>query len=212
MSPFFSLGLPLKIDLHVHCRERSACGRASEANQLQAARRAGLDALAFTDHDRLTSIAHVEELNRQYAPLRVFGGVEVSLPEEHIVVLGIQDAALESLDWNYISLWHFVHERGGFMTLAHPFRFHDSIDVPIERYPPHGIEVYSINTAPRNEKRIRELAARLGICLMSDSDAHTIDPLGSYYNDLQAAPANDAELVRYLIAGTSIPFKAKLRV
>jgi len=197
----------LKIDLHVHCRERSACGRASEANLLQAARRAGLDALAFTDHDRLTPVGHLDELNRRYAPLRIFGGVEVTLPSEHIVVLGIQDPALESLEWHYEDLWHFVHQRGGFMTLAHPFRFHDSIDAPIDRFPPHGIEVYSINTAPRHEKRIREIAARLDIRLMSDSDAHTVDPMGQYYNDLQSAAENDLELVRDLVAGPSIPSK-----
>lgn len=191
----------MKIDLHVHCRERSSCSRASETELLNAAVRAGLDALAFTDHDRLTPAARLEALNRQYAPFRIFSGVEVTLPEEHIVVLGIQNPALESLDWNYVSLWHYVRQMGGFMTLAHPFRFHNYIGVPIDRYPPDAVEVHSINTAGSSEQRICDLAARLGISLLSDSDAHTTGPIGRYFNQVAADASNDAELISLLKSG-----------
>ena len=198
----------MKIDLHVHCRERSSCSRASETELLNAAVRAGLDALAFTDHDRLTPAAHLEALNRQYAPFRIFGGVEVTLPEEHIVVLGIQDPALESLDWNYVPLWHYVRQQGGFMTLAHPFRFHNYIGVPIDRYPPDAIEVHSINTAGSNEKRIRDLATRLGISLLCDSDAHTTGSIGRYFNQVAIDAANDAELIASLKRDQPVLMKA----
>ena len=137
-------------------------------------------------------------LNRQYAPFRIFGGVEVSLPEEHVVVLGVQDHALESLDWNYEALWRFVRQQGGFMTLAHPFRFHDYIGVPVERYPPDAIEVYSINTAARNEKRIRAIAERLGIRLLSDSDSHTTRTIGMFFNRVAQEAATDAALIAAL--------------
>lgn len=188
----------MNIDLHVHCRERSNCSQASETDLLDAACRAGLDALAFTDHDRLTPAERLAALNRQYAPLRIFGGVEVSLPEEHVVVLGIQDRVLESLDWNYEALWHFVRSQGGFMTLAHPFRFHDYIGVPVERFPPDAIEVYSFNTAARNEKRIRALAERLGVRLLSDSDSHTTRTVGMFFNRLAHETATDEALIAAL--------------
>ena len=45
----------MKIDFHVHSSERSACGGASEESQIQAAIVAGLDAIVFTDHQRLVS-------------------------------------------------------------------------------------------------------------------------------------------------------------
>ncbi len=188
----------MNIDLHVHCRERSNCGRASESEIIEAARRAGLDGLAFTDHDRLMPPGRLEALNRQYAPFRIFGGVEVSLAGEHIVVLGVQDSALESMDWEYESLWHFVREQGGFMTLAHPFRFHNSINVPIERFPPDAIEVYSINTAVRNEARIREIAGKLGIRLLSDSDSHTTATVGMFYNQVTPPVKTDETLLEAL--------------
>jgi hypothetical protein len=122
----------------------------------------------------------------------------VSLPEEHVVVLGIQNPALESLDWEYEALWRFVHKEGGFMTLAHPFRFHDPIGVPIERFPPDAIEVFSINTAVCNEKRIREIAGKLGIRLLSDSDSHTTATVGKFYNQLAGNIATDTALIEAL--------------
>ena len=188
----------MNIDLHIHCRERSSCGRASEREIIEAAQRAGLDALVFTDHDRLVPAEHLDALNRQYAPFRIFGGVEVSLPEEHVVVLGIQNPALESMAWEYETLWRFVRKQGGFMTLAHPFRFHDPIGVPIERFPPDAIEVYSINTAVRNEKRIREIAGRLSIRLLSDSDSHTTATVGLFYNQVAQDVATDEALMAAL--------------
>jgi histidinol phosphatase-like PHP family hydrolase len=65
----------MKIDLHVHCQERSACGKATEEAQVQAAIAAGLDAIVFTDHHRLMPLERLECLNQQYAPFRVFGGI-----------------------------------------------------------------------------------------------------------------------------------------
>ena len=43
----------MKIDLHVHARERSACAKEGEESQIRAAIAAGLDGIAFTDHHLL---------------------------------------------------------------------------------------------------------------------------------------------------------------
>jgi predicted metal-dependent phosphoesterase TrpH len=193
----------MKVDLHVHSSERSICSKATEHELIRAAIAAGLDGLAFTDHDRLVPAQRLAELNRSFAPFKIFGGVEITLhDDEHIVVLGIQDGELESRSWSYTRLWHFVRQNGGFMTLAHPFRFHDSIQVPIDRYPPDGIEVYSTNTLPENELRIREIAGRLGIKPMGNSDAHTTRHIGPYYNLLSHQPGTEAELLLALRNGS----------
>ncbi len=191
----------MKIDLHVHCMERSPCSVSSELALIQSATSAGLDAIAFTDHDRLVPAAHLEELNRQFSPFCIFGGIEITLLEEHILVFGVQDRALERRGWNYEDLWRFVHERGGYMVLAHPFRFQGYIGAPIDRFPPDGIEVHSLNTAPRHENRIRSIAGELGVRLLSDSDAHNAVSLGRYYNQLETLPASDQQLIAALRTG-----------
>lgn len=191
----------MKIDLHVHCRERSNCARASEEEQITAAIRQGLDALVFTDHDRLVPVSRLEALNRRFAPFRIFGGVEISLGNEHALVIGVRSASLEAGGWDYNHLHQFVRANQGFLALAHPFRFRREIEADLAAAPPDAMEVYSVNTPAHAEVAIRAIAGELQIPLLSDSDAHITEPLGRFYNQLNSAAPDEAALVRLLRAG-----------
>ena len=191
----------MKIDLHVHSKERSICGRASDDEQIRAAIDSGLDAIAFTDHHRLVSAERLGNLNDTYAPFRIFGGVEISAEGEDVLVLGVHDMALESLVWSYPALHAFVRDRGGFIALAHPFRWHSSVTLDLERFVPDAIEVRSANTPPDAEGRIRDIAARLGIPVLCNSDAHSTGQFGMHYNVLERSPADEQDLVAMLRSG-----------
>lgn len=191
----------MKIDLHVHTRDRSPCGQATEDEMIQTAIARGLDAIALTDHDRLVPPGRLAILNAKYAPFRVFGGIEVSLGRDHALVLGIQDSFLEEATWSYRKLHEFVDIWGGFVALAHPFRFYRQMSNGILDLPPHAMEVHSHNTPSRAESRIRKLAERWEIPLLANSDAHRVSELGAYYNELDGEPEVEAELVRMLRAG-----------
>ena len=192
----------MKIDLHVHSKERSICGRASEEEQIRAAIDSGLDAIVFTDHHRLISSERLRQLNEKYAPFRIFGGVEITTADgEDVLVLGVQDPALESVSWTYPALHAFVRARGGFIALAHPFRWHSNVTLDLERFAPDAIEVGSINTSPNAEGRIRDIASRLGIPVLCNSDAHNTGPLGMYFNALERPPADEQDLVALLRSG-----------
>lgn len=196
----------MKIDLHVHTKERSSCGASSEEEQIRTAIDTGLDAIAFSDHDRLAPLERLRELNDKYVPFRIFSGIEVSvwnkrfLASEHLLVLGIHDAALENRDWTYPALHQFVRESGGFIALAHPFRFSPTIGIALERFPPDALEAYS-NNISGNSERICSLAQQLGVNILSNSDAHHTNFLGQYYNALERTPANEQELVEILKSG-----------
>jgi len=187
----------LKIDFHVHSQERSDCAVVSEAEQIRAAMRGGLDGMVFSDHDRLVDRKHLAELNHRYAPFRIFTGIEVSLAGEHVLVIGIHDPALESCIWGYNDLHRFVRRHKGFLALAHPFRYRD-ISVDIEKYPPDAIEVFSPNTPVWAEKKIRQIAASIGCELLSNSDSHNSQMIGKYYNVVEGSPADDGELLQSL--------------
>ncbi len=190
----------MKIDLHVHCQERSSCGRSSEEEQILAAIDAGLDAIVFTDHGRLMPAGRCEALNLKYAPFRIFGGIEVNIEGEHILVLGIHDPCLESRRWSYQELYRFVQERNGFLVLAHPFRYRDTIHIELESLPPDAIEVESINTRNGTQAEIRKVAKHFGIPLVCNSDSHSSDTLGFHYNVTHAAAKDETELVHLLRA------------
>ncbi len=199
----------MKIDLHVHTKERSACGRSSEVEQVRAAIDADLDAIAFTDHGRLAPVKRLAKLNETYAPFRIFNGIEVDINDEHVLVIGIHDKKLEKVDWHYPELHAFVRERGGLLAVAHPFRYHPELRLDIEHFPPDAIEAYSTNTPLGVAGRILDLAARLGIPTVSNSDSHVTHTLGKHYNILERTPASISELIEIFRKGQFTTFRGE---
>lgn len=185
----------MKIDLHVHTKERSFCGRSSEIEQIEAAIDAGLDAIAFTDHERLAPRKRLAQLNKIYAPFQIFNGIEVNVNDEHVLVFGIDDKQLERRDWRYPALHAFVKERRGLLIIAHPFRFHAALRLDVKHFPPDAIEAYSTSTPLREEKRILALADALNIATVSNSDSHAVSTLGRHYNVLDRTPTNLRDLL-----------------
>ncbi len=193
-----------KIDMHIHSRERSSCSVSSEEDMIHAAIRVGLNGIVLTDHDRLISKRHLTKLNVTHAPFRVYGGIELTLPGEHVLVYGLHTPRLERR-WSYPELYTFVKERGGFLVLAHPFRFHNHISFDVERYPPDAMEGFSYNTPVEARPEIRNLSQRLGIPLLSNSDAHNAQDIGIYYNRLARTPKGEDELIEALTTGAFTP-------
>jgi histidinol phosphatase-like PHP family hydrolase len=188
----------VKIDLHVHTKERSPCAKDSDEEMIRAAIDRGLDGLAFTDHGRLVPRQRLSELDEQYAPFCVFGGIELSISGEDLLVLGLDDSVLEEYEWTYPELHAFVLGQGGYLVLAHPFRFRDTVDVDIETYPPDAIELHSMNIRASDEGRICALAERLNLRLLCNSDAHRALDIGRFFNVLPRAPQDSAGLVEIL--------------
>lgn len=190
----------MRIDLHVHTSERSGCATVNEENQIKAAIKAGLDGIAITDHDRLVPRERLQALNERFSPFKIFTGIEVSADDLHWVVLGVHDPALENLDWNYPDLRAFVHRLGGFILLAHPFRYQPTLSVDLESHPPDGIEVESINTPVHRKEDICALAGRLGLVQVRNSDGHRPGGVGSFSNLLPRPARDDRELVEVLLS------------
>jgi histidinol phosphatase-like PHP family hydrolase len=204
---------PVKIDLHVHASERSGCSTAGEEELIEAAIDYGLDGLAFTDHHRLVDPGRLEQLNRRYAPFLIFGGVEISLIEgEDVLVLGVRDPALEERDWDYPTLFDLVRSQGGFVTLAHPFRYSGRIAIDIERYRPDAIEALSVHIGLDQADLISLVRARLDLPALFNSDAHRVDHVGLYCNALERAVRTEEELIEELAAGRYAPQVCRDRV
>ncbi|GAK55709.1 hypothetical protein ANT_23630 [Candidatus Vecturithrix granuli] len=192
----------MKIDLHVHTRDYSACGRSTAAEQIEAAIAAGLDAIVFADHDTLFPLTRIRKFNRQYAPFRIFSGIEMSvIGGEHLLVLGVHDDVLERRRWRYPELYAFIREQGGFLALNHPFRFNPAIEIEHDQFPPHAVEAFSNNIMITLQRRIVHLAETLGVPILSNSDAHHRSGLGRYYNLLSRIPADEHELIAILKSG-----------
>jgi predicted metal-dependent phosphoesterase TrpH len=189
----------VKIDLHVHAQERSDCATTNEESQIQAALHAGLGGLAFTDHQRLVEPGRLAELNKKYAPFRIFNGIEIPADGEHWIVLGMYDSLLERPGWHYPELREFVRWRGGFIALAHPFRNSTEIRADFDQFPPDGVELRSYNTPVHYEAEILALAEQHNLALLQNTDAHFAGQVGQFYNDLPGLVEDDRALVKMLI-------------
>jgi histidinol phosphatase-like PHP family hydrolase len=87
------------------------------------------------------------------------------------------------------------------MVMAHPFRYRAAIELDIVQYTPDAIEACSPNTPADREIHIREIAARLGMPVMFNSDAHSTERLGTYYIELTDTPSDEQELIACLKLG-----------
>jgi len=191
----------MKIDLHVHSSERSSCAHASAAEMIEAAIDAGLDAIVFTDHGKFVQQQELSHLNEKYAPFHIFGGIELGIQAEHLIVLGINDTKLETTEWTYPELHKFCKNNKGFIILAHPYRFSKEISIDIDQYPPDAVELYSTHTPLKEKDSIIKLASNLNMQKLCNSDAHLTEFIGQYYNILDNFPADEQELIQTLKKG-----------
>jgi len=204
----------MKIDLHVHCAERSSCSNAPVEEMVQQAIQSGLDAIVLTDHQAYAPKENLAMLNSKYAPFKVFGGIEMTLPKsgadisEDFLVYGVNDPVLvERKIWNYEDLYDLVRQNDGYIILAHPLRYHDYINEDIQLRIPDGIEVHSANIGKCDLNNINEIIKSVGSKAYSNSDAHNAADIGLYHMELPFDVRNERELVEALKTG-----KAKMCV
>ena len=198
----------MKIDLHTHTRQRSACSRLDEEFLVQCSISSGLEGIVFTDHGELPPKKTLARLNDKYHPFHIFTGIEISIlmdsgPSygyQDFVVVGLGDPILGG-DWSYDSLLKWVRNNGGWISLAHPFRYNDVFPQEIKDDPPDAVELYSSHITDKLVPRIRLLAEELGCPVVGVSDAHVAEDVGYSAVNLAAPVASDAELVRELKKG-----------
>jgi len=200
----------MKIDLHVHCAERSSCSNSSEEEMVQQAIKSGLDAIVLTDHHRHAPKENLAMLNSKYAPFKVFGGIEMTLPNrkshitEDFLIYGVDDPVLEEReDWSYEDLYDLVRKNNGYLILAHPLRYHDYINEDIKSRTPDGIEVNSGNIGRCDWNHINEIIKSVGSKAYSNSDAHNAADIGLYHMELPCEVRNEGELLEVLKMGTA---------
>src|SRR4051812_13329400 len=107
------------IDLHPHTWPRSHDSVLNPDDLIVRAKAAGLDAIAFTEHDTLWDMKSVEELRAKHN-FMVLAGVEISTDEAHILVFGI-DKSVFGMHRSR-ELANYVEAANGAMVAAHPYR------------------------------------------------------------------------------------------
>lgn len=203
-------GYPYVYETHLHTKEGSACGRSRGADMARACKEAGYTGIIVTDHffygntavDRdLPWSDWVEGYCRGYESakevgekigLQVFFGWEAGYQGTEFLIYGLDKEWLlahpEIKDATVAEQFQLVHDGGGMVIHAHPFR--EDIYIPEVRLFPDLVDgVEGINTAHLQRQGVTEgmapydvkaleYAAKYNLPLTGGSDVHGVELLG----------------------------------
>lgn len=173
-----------RVDLHVHTTV-SGDGRSTLAEQINAAKRVGLHAIAVTDHNRCFLMQERSD------GILLIPGCEVSSDCGHVLGLFLEreiefpkDGCLPSGE----EAVRMIRSAGGLAVLAHPFQqpWRNETDLPQDV---DGIEVCNArgNLKRRNANALAsELAEKRNVFTTAGSDAHHSDEVGYAYTEIDA--------------------------
>lgn len=194
----------MKIDLHVHTAH-SADATGTPVEVLAAARRAGLDGIAVTEHEAYEESRVFTALAPRYG-LVVFAGAEVATRSGHLLVFS-EDIGRWSRYGGIITeaqpLIDAVNAAGGAVVAAHPCRFGSLFGrLAVKRLRGlAAIEVCNGANGDGENEMARELAAIMGLPGTGGSDAHRVGEIGRCYTEFSVPVRHLRELVEALKSG-----------
>ncbi|MEJ5198336.1 MAG: PHP domain-containing protein [Anaerolineae bacterium] len=173
-----------RADLHLHTTYSDGMGTVEAV--LEAARRAGLDIIAITDHDTLQGALRGRDLGPRYG-VGVIPGVEITTAEGHLLAYWVERPIPAGRP--LIETLLRVGEQGGLCIAAHPtaqwvpslgaaairraLRDADAARILV------GIEVYNMGL-PRlvNNRSAQALGQETGLAQVANTDSHMLWTIG----------------------------------
>jgi len=192
----------MNVDFHVHTN-RSPDGVHRPRDMVKSAKRAGLDAIAITDHNRVFPWNEARDLSREFG-IVVIPGLEGGniIREKHWISLGIREypAGIE-----IFSILERIRNFGGLTVAPHPYT-----RLGYGNYADLGFEVVEAlnGTDPESNRRVRYCPS---IPEVAGSDAHSAPMLGFCWTSVDASETIESilEAVRKGLCipqGTETPF------
>ncbi len=182
-------------DMHVHTRYSHQTiffydGVDTPETMVKAAKHAGLDAVAITDHDSLKGIRRAVEEGKRRGIL-VIPGCEVSSRSGHILAYGITEEIPPNLSAE--ETIERIHEQGGVAVAAHPFSgfgvslMFDTLELPFD-----GVEAWNASVMDTWQNSLAEkLADHMGVAKLAGSDAHSKEMVGYGVTELPEGDVDD---------------------
>ncbi len=188
---------PYRYETHCHCCWCSACARSSPQEMAEAYFRAGYAGMVLTDHflrgnsavDR--TLPWEEKMHRYYAAYEAAAawgaarGFSVLFGLEHhygdgkeVLTYGIDlPFLLENPGLHLLPLEEYadlVHRAGGFLSMAHPFRDRDYINMAVKPQPQFldGVEIFNFYNSEEENKKAAKFAKKHGLLPTSGGDEH----------------------------------------
>lgn len=230
-----------KYEVHMHTAESSACGRTHAKDYIPEFIRMGYDGMIITDHFYHGNTAanraldwegFIDEFCRGYEEakaegdrlgFKVFFGWEESQGQDEYLIYGPDKAWLkahpEIKDADHVQYFQMIHEAGGTVVGAHPFRERGYIDtVKIHPYQCDAMEACNFGNPPYQDIMAYNFCKDRGIIMTSGTDMHDVKvidytPSGMVFDEPLNSVQDYADRVRAGVGFTAlIPEDRKVAV
>lgn len=192
-----------KYDLHIHSYY-SRCSRNRPEDILKAAKRAGLNGIAITDHHTMRAYPILKRLNMD-KNFEIIPGEEITTQYGDVLGLYIHK---DIVSRDFFQVIKEIKSQGGLVIIPHPFR---PVSWQKFRYPLEAIkgkidalETFNSRNFPYANNLARKEALRLKIPQVGSSDGHMLIDIGNGYTlfkgDLRKALRDN----RTTVGGTTI--------
>ena len=162
----------LQLDMHVHT-VHSHDGSCTVERAVEAARAAGLNGIAVTDHD--TVAGHSEAKKNSSDRFLVIPGMEISSADGHIVALGIGELVPKGLP--AAETVELIKKQGGVAIAAHPFAPIRRPDI-VYRAKFDAIEGINSRAMLLSNPLAQRFAKKKNLAIVAGSDAHHCADIG----------------------------------
>ena len=177
--------MTLRIDLHVHSLF-SADGVSRPEELITAARAAGLNGFAITDHNTCDAVDYMISHGLMRADgqpvdgMLVIPGIEVTTADGHLLCLGcVLPSSLKGMP--SAEVCRLAQEAGGLAVAPHPYDlFRAGIrESVLDTLPLDGLEVFNAaTTLKRHNRKAYDYAQKRGLPMTAGSDAHHAGAVG----------------------------------
>lgn len=187
----------MRLDLHNHTRH-SPDSRVRPADLVAAARRAGLDGLAITDHNAVSGVREAEEAAG--TAFLVIPGLEISTAQGHVLAYGLREVVPRDL--SVAETFERVTALGAVAVAAHPFRFWSGIGPAALREAPFpAYETSNARTLHRGNVRAQDRAREAHVGETGGSDSHFLDEVAHAVTVVDAVGASVDDVLQLLGQG-----------
>jgi len=187
----------IRADLHIHTTYSSDSAIQPKTLVEQLVAHNFIKVAAVTDHDTVKGCGVTRQLASAYPDILIIPGVEISIPQGDIVVLGTEE--MPPQPWTVEGIVDFARDRDCVSVVPHPYREYGLGDLT-RNYKFDAIEVLNGYSSPSANKLAKNLAKLMGLPGVAGSDAHQPSELCTVYTEIQAS-LNVDEILKALKKG-----------
>lgn len=171
------------IDLHVHTKYSGDAKITPKELVEQLHAHPFIRGVAITDHDTIMGYHEVSKLAKVYEDILIIPGIEVSVENGHIIILGIEECP--KYPSSIETLIDFAKEKDGIVVIPHPYRKYGIGDTA-ENIEADAIEVLNPQASQEENMKAESLARKINLPCVAGSDAHSLQELWLAYTRIEA--------------------------